>query len=204
MKNVKSKICSIENRFDSRTPQTDKRSSKAAAAAPSALKGRSRVKTILAPTDLSAASEAGVRYALSAGREFGAEVIIYNVITRTEIAAFGRRRMKDKLVAPQFRGLIEIYEKRLRNFIERNFADAVTSVKVKQKVEFGTPETAIVETAKAERVDLVIMVTRGMSGLSRMLSGSVTEQVIRNAPCPVVAIPSSFTIADQDLYSAVG
>lgn len=204
MNNVKSKICSIENRFDSRTPQTDKRSSKRAAAAPYALKGRSRVKTILAPTDLSAASEAGVRYALSAGRELGAEVIIYNVITRNEIAAFGRRRTKDKLVAPQFRGLIEIYEKRLRNFIERNFADAVTSVKVKQKVEFGAPETAIVETAKAERVDLVIMATRGMSGLSRMLSGSVTEQVIRNASCPVVAIPSSFTIADQDLYSAVG
>jgi nucleotide-binding universal stress UspA family protein len=203
MNNVKSKICSIENRYDSRTLQSDKRSSKTATAAPYALKGRSRVRTILAPTDLSAASEAGVRYALSAGRELGAEVIVYNVITRNEIAVFGRRRTKDKLVAPH-RGLIEIYEKRLRNFVERNFADAVTSVKVKQKVEFGTPETAIIETAKAEGADLVIMATRGMSGLSRMLSGSVTEQVIRNAPCPVVAIPSSFTIADQDLYSAVG
>jgi nucleotide-binding universal stress UspA family protein len=167
------------------------------------LKGRSRVRKILAPTDLSALSEAGVRYALNAGREVGAEVIIYHVITGNEIAAFGRRRTEEKLVASHG-GLIEVYEMRLRSFIEENFADAVTSVKVKQKVEFGTPERSIVETAKVEGVDLVIMATRGMSGLSRMLSGSVTDQVIRNAPCPVVAIPPSFALAGEDLYSAVG
>ena len=201
MNNVKSKICSIENSYP-RTPQTDKRSSKTAAAAPYALKGRSRVRKILAPTDLSALSEKGVRHALSAGRELGAEVIIYNVITRNEIAAFGRRRTEEKLVAPH-RGLIEIYEMRLRGFTEENFADAMTSVKVKQKVEFGTPGKSIVETAKAEGVDLVIMATRGLSGITRMFFGSVTEQVIRNTSCPVIAIPSNFAAADEDLYSAV-
>ncbi len=130
-------------------------------------------------------------------------MIIYNVITGNEIAAFGRKRTKEKFVAPHFRGLIEVYEMRLRSFIEEKFADAVTSVKVKQKVEFGIPEKSIVEAAKAEGVDLVIMATRGLSGVSRMFSGSVTEQVIRNASCPVVAIPSNFATADQDLYSAV-
>jgi nucleotide-binding universal stress UspA family protein len=161
------------------------------------------VKKILAPTDLSALSEAGVRYALNAGRELGAEVITYHVITGNEIAAFGRRRAQKKLiVAPHYRGLIEAYEMRLRSFIEEKFADALISVKVKQKVEFGTPEKSIVEAAKAEAVDLIIMASRGKRGLKRMFLGSVTEHVIRSAPCPVLAIPANFTTADRELYEA--
>ncbi|HKY09787.1 MAG TPA: universal stress protein [Candidatus Binatia bacterium] len=151
----------------------------------------------MAPTDFSPLAEAGVRYALNAGRELGAEVIIYHAITGNEIAAFGRRR-KDKLVPLHYRGLIETYERRLKSFVEAKFGDAVTSVRVGQKVEFGTPETSIVESAKAEAVDLIIMASRGRRGLARMFLGSVTEEVIRNAPCPVVVIPVNLAAANVE------
>jgi len=36
---------------------------------------------------------------------------------------------------------------------------------------------------------VIIMASRGRRGLRRMIFGSVTEQVIRNAPCPVIAVP---------------
>jgi hypothetical protein len=68
-------------------------------------------------------------------------------------------------------------------------------VKVTQIVEFGTPEIAIVKTARTQAVDLIIMATRGKSGLSRIVLGSVTEEVIRNAPCPVLAITPGFYCA---------
>jgi hypothetical protein len=53
-----------------------------------------KVETILAPTDLSIESKAGVRYALHAARELDARVVVHYVITTKEIAAFGRSRRK--------------------------------------------------------------------------------------------------------------
>ncbi|HEX2229616.1 MAG TPA: universal stress protein [Candidatus Binatia bacterium] len=75
-------------------------------------------------------------------------------------------------------------------------------MRVRQKVEFDTPEKSIVATAKAEAVDLIIMASRRKRGLARMFLDSVTEKVIRNAPCPVVAIPANFAAADEELYKA--
>jgi nucleotide-binding universal stress UspA family protein len=115
------------------------------------------------------------------------------MVTRNEIAGFRRRRTKEAAVAADFNDFMKAYEIRLRSFVEQNFAE-IPSVRVTQKVEFGTPENSIVETVKTEEVDWIIMATRGMRrGLSRIFLGSVTEEVIRNAPCPVVAIPPGFS-----------
>lgn len=198
MTRLRNDVCSNRNRFLLNATGHEERISTASETGPHAFSTRTNIKTILAPTDLSPLSEAGVRYALDAGRELGAEVIIYHAITGNEIAAFGRRRTEEKLVPLHYRGLIESYGMRLKNFIEAKFGDAVTSVRVRQKVAFGTPETSIVESAKAEAVDLIIMASSGKRGLARMFLGSVTEEVIRNAPCPVVAIPTNFAAANEE------
>ena len=52
----------------------------------------------------------------------------------------------------------------------------------------GSPADKIVETAKKEGVDLIIMGTHGRKGLERAIFGSVCDKVVRNAPCPVVTI----------------
>ncbi|MFT5197217.1 MAG: nucleotide-binding universal stress UspA family protein [Cellvibrionaceae bacterium] len=52
----------------------------------------------------------------------------------------------------------------------------------------GKPDEAIVEIAVKEDIDLIIMVTHGYTGLEWLLFGSVTEMVIRDAPCPVLAV----------------
>ena len=41
-----------------------------------------------------------------------------------------------------------------------------------------------------ERIDLIVMSSHGRSGLSRMLIGSVTDKILRGAPCPVLVVPS--------------
>ena len=147
------------------------------------------IKKILAPTDLSKLSLAGVRHALTMARELDAEVTIYHVVTGNEIAKL--RRRKEKTVA-DFADLIAAYEMRLASFVEQNFAEIIPLVKISQKVEFGITEKSIVETAKTEGIDLIIMTTHGRGGLSRIFSGSVTEQVIRHSPCLVLAVPRKF------------
>ncbi|HSD82682.1 MAG TPA: universal stress protein, partial [Anaerolineae bacterium] len=59
---------------------------------------------------------------------------------------------------------------------------------IRTQVLTGDAASAIVDTARAERSDLIIMSTHGYSGLTRWVLGSVTEKVLRSAPCPVLAV----------------
>lgn len=52
-------------------------------------------------------------------------------------------------------------------------------------VEEGSPANQIIDYAESEDIDLIVMGTHGRSGLSRMLIGSVTENVIRRTTVPV-------------------
>ena len=53
-------------------------------------------------------------------------------------------------------------------------------------VVHGVPFHEIVETAKTQKVDLIVMGTHGRTGLQHVLLGSVAEKVVRLAPCPVL------------------
>jgi universal stress protein A len=53
-------------------------------------------------------------------------------------------------------------------------------------VVHGVPFHEVVETAKTQKVDLIVMGTHGRSGLQHVLLGSVAEKVVRLAPCPVL------------------
>lgn len=53
------------------------------------------------------------------------------------------------------------------------------------------PADAIVSFASARGVDLIIMSTHGLGGLSKLVFGSVTLEVVRQAPCPVLVVRPS-------------
>jgi hypothetical protein len=93
---------------------------------------------------------------------------------------------------------------RLARFIKQKFPDFAGSMTVKQKADFGTPERRIVERAKSEGADLIIMSSSGKSKLARMFLGSVTEYVVGNAPCPVVAVPRNFAATHEELCGVSG
>ena len=55
-------------------------------------------------------------------------------------------------------------------------------------VVHGVPFQEILDTAKNQQVDLIIMGTHGRTGLQHVLMGSVAEKVVRLAPCPVLVV----------------
>lgn len=59
--------------------------------------------------------------------------------------------------------------------------------------EAGRVPDTIVERARSQRADLIVMGTHGRSGFNRLLLGSATERVLRVAPCPVLTVPSAAT-----------
>jgi universal stress protein A len=151
------------------------------------------IKKILAPADLSNPSKAGVAYALKIGassRE--AEVIIYNVIPVEETPfphAVGEW-VDSHLALPKVKKTLAQRQKQLASFVAENFAEFLTKTRVRQEVEIGVPYKKILEKAAREAADMIVMCSHGRTGLLHMLIGSVTEQVVRRALCPVLTVPA--------------
>ena len=148
-----------------------------------------KVKKILAPTDLSDLSRAGVRYALETAALTGAEVVVYNVVGYGEAAPY--YDVDYSYVGayiPSLEDVVEEHRRYLAKFLHDNFADLAKKVRVTELVEVGTPYDKIVEKARAERVDMIVISTHGRTGLMHVLIGSVAERVVRMAECPVVTV----------------
>jgi len=66
------------------------------------------------------------------------------------------------------------------------FRDRVPAARVQTIPTVGQPAAAILEVAEREKVDLVALTTHGRTGAARWAFGSIAEQVIRHAPCPLL------------------
>lgn len=61
-------------------------------------------------------------------------------------------------------------------------------LQVVRAVEIGTPSVGIVRYARTHDIDLIVMGTHGRGAVQQLLLGSVAEQVVRQAPCPVLTV----------------
>ena len=87
-----------------------------------------------------------------------------------------------------FMGEIEAAaRKSLDEIIEKYVSSKVPSRSLLQQ---GDPAGKIVAIANKEAVDAIVISTHGYTGFRRLVSGSVTEKVVRTAECPVITIPA--------------
>ena len=134
------------------------------------------IKKILAPTDFSDISAKGVEYACQLAKEVGAELILMNIVTLDESNLVNRREM-------------EQHKQLLDEFLSQKVGEASSGLNIRKVVEPGQPDSTVVHWAENESIDLLVMSSHGRSGLSRVLMGSVTEQILRKSPCPVLVVP---------------
>ncbi len=135
------------------------------------------LKKLLAPTDFSELSATGVRYACQLAKDVGAELIIFNVVLLDETNTIDKREL-------------ERHRGRLDKFVTDEITDLSGIPTIRKLVDAGEPYGAILNCADNEHVDLIVMSSHGRSGLSRMLIGSVTDKILRGAPCPVLVVPA--------------
>ena len=128
-----------------------------------------------------------MRYALNLAKAFGAEVTLYHVVNYEELLQYGEEMAMDRPSPPAY-SIFERGQIALARFLKEHFSDLIPSVKIHEKVELGRPDENIVEEAKKEGTGLIVISTHGRTGLSHILLGSVTEKVVRHAPCPVLSI----------------
>jgi len=138
-------------------------------------------KHILVPTDLSAGAEQALEYACDLARALGAEIHLLNVVG---IPALGVPELGVALTGAMIDQLVVDSQTALDELARTKCPAQIGQVLIKA----GDARDMITQTAKELGVDLIVMGTHGRRGISRALLGSVTEAVVRSAPCAVLTV----------------
>lgn len=137
-----------------------------------------RVRHILVPLDFSGASRQALDYAALLAEQFGAKITLIHVVP-PQIVYEGSMAIPDEaeLMAAA------------NNTMTSRASELVPPLLLKNAVvRNGRPCAEIVRFAQEQDVDLIVMTTHGYTGLAHAFLGSTAEKVIRNAPCPVLAV----------------
>lgn len=137
------------------------------------------IGTILHPTDFSEHSKHAFHLACSLARDHGARVVLLHVVVPPMTSCEG-------VVLPP--PIEEATEDAKRRLSQIKLAD----IPIEHRVAEGDPAEMILRVAEEVHADLIVMGTHGRTGLSRLLMGSVAEQVMRKAPCPVLTMKAPF------------
>lgn len=133
-----------------------------------------RLRRLLVPLDFSGKSRQALRYALPLAEKLAARLVLLHVLpdkrshrgaTATETRTLAERRlerMAAQLVPPHLH--------------ESNIVLA------------GKPAAQILAAVKRHDIDMIVLTTKGETGLKRMLLGGTAEHVMRHAPCPVLSV----------------
>ena len=137
------------------------------------------LSSILVPVDFSNSSTKALIYAATLAKQFGAKITPLFVIELPEIVGVFQLLLDDDEMKEACRG-------KLAKFIRkaRISADLVNAAVVRK----GRPYREIADAARTLKVDLIVISTHGYTGVNRALLGSVTERVVREAPCPVLVV----------------
>ena len=129
---------------------------------------------LLVPTDFSPGSEFALTAATGLARQFHARLTLLHAAH----------------VPDEFDLYLRIMEPALQREMEtRRKRVEEAAVIVDTLIARGAAAQTIIETARRKGVDLIVMGTRGRTGLQHLLIGSVAERVVRLAPCPVMVVP---------------
>lgn len=143
------------------------------------------VKKVLFPTDFSRCAGQAITHAIHLAKKYGAEMHMLHAVVLHEddpnnpLHHFPEM---DEIIAR----LNESIEARMDSEIEANQAVVLNIKKVQRRGI--SPATVILDYAQENDIDLIVMGTQGLRGLTHFLMGSVAEEVVRLANCPVFTV----------------
>jgi universal stress protein A len=138
-------------------------------------------RTILHPTDFSPGSDAAFRYACDLAVDYDARLVV--VYAQGPVIPMGAEGV---VISPDPDELRAVGEAQLSGIRPANPA-----VRIERAYREGPAPGAILDVAAESKADLIVMGTHGRSGVGRLLLGSVAEEVLRKAPCPVLTVKAT-------------
>ena len=138
-------------------------------------------KRILLPLDGSPLAEQALPHAIAIAERFQSELVLLRVLVplpRPPTTAEAALQKAEEAMA--------VF---VREYLERVAAGVQEhGITVQMITVEGRPHLQIIQYAETNQVDLIVMCTRGQSGLSRWLMGSVSDRVVRGASVPVLLV----------------
>lgn len=138
---------------------------------------RLSISRLLVATDFSAASKAALRTAVVLAKRLNARGVLVHAAEPSGSLQADPLRV-DELSRRRYAG-------RLQKIISASRADEVITDK---SVITGSPVEVILDQAKHEKADLIVVGTHGRRGMKRLMLGSVAEAMVRRAVCPVFTV----------------
>ncbi|HWI17677.1 MAG TPA: universal stress protein [Vicinamibacterales bacterium] len=149
------------------------------------------IQRIFVPVDFSSNSRRALDYARGLAEQFGAALHVVHVC---EVPTIMTPALDAYAIA------YSDWSQRLGEEAEKQLLAikaSVGGVKVTTEVLFGSPASAIVESAEANAADLIVMGTHGHGAVMHVLMGNVAERVVRTASCPVLTVREPRVKADR-------
>lgn len=142
------------------------------------------MKTILFPTDFSENADNAMHYALEFALKLNAQFVLLNVcLLPYGVAA----RIEDAVQSVE-----AFYDENLQKLVRKIKQDErYKDLTIKGKTVTGGIVNSILEAAEKYKADLIVMGTKGTSGIAKMFFGSNTAEVLREATTPVLVVPGA-------------
>jgi len=151
------------------------------------------IRKILAPTDLSAKSIAGMAYAISLARENSAELLFIHVASMSvcKLALLYQWEYERTRSIPLSidKNILAKNKSQLNRFIRHHFENEINQLQWRAVVRWGGIPSGIVSVATEEDIDLIVMGKRER-GIMSLFSRSISKSISRRGHCPVVSIRS--------------
>ncbi|SEI88224.1 Nucleotide-binding universal stress protein, UspA family [Cyclobacterium xiamenense] len=155
------------------------------------------MKSILVPFDFSEEAENAFQLAQDIAAKASCKLKLVHVIeipTTQHFNTMGEVNMEENFIDKIY--MVDLVEKRKKQFKELEEAHAVKSYDFSTTISYGNPYAGISSEITEIKADLVIMGSKGSSGLEELLIGSNTEKVVRLSKCPVITVKAPVK-ADQ-------
>ena len=133
-----------------------------------------RLLRILVPLDFSGKSRQALRYAIPLAQKFSARIHLVHVLPDPG------KTPKDDLIRLRLAALKRLGQTAAQLMPPR--------LQAENAVLTGRPAEEILALAEKNSIDLIVLTTKGQSGLKRALVGSTAEQIMRHALCPVMSV----------------
>lgn len=148
---------------------------------------RAAFHTILVPVDFSPHSRKALEYATTLAQQFGSTVLILYVLVEQQDGETDLSCTDPEEEALQT--------------LQRYALPELQDCKVEFHVGTGRPRDEILWLARREQADLIVMGTHGRTGLAYEALGSITEDIVRTAPCPVFTVRATLSRSTRQSVS---
>ncbi|ROQ92125.1 universal stress protein [Desulfosoma caldarium] len=147
-----------------------------------------QLKKILVPVDFSEFSQKAIRYGVEIARDRQASLTIMHVINQRIIDAVHELSVKGYKgdFVEAMRKMIQDREQELHQLLPMEWQEGVPEIHF--EIRKGRPSEEVINYAKENTIDLIIVGTHGRSALMSTVIGSVANTVVLKAPCPVLVV----------------